>query len=134
VKRGVILFLRALGLRCPQCGGGPLFASWFRLTPACPKCGLRLEREGGYFTGSITINLVVTEIVWALSFVLMLMATWPTPPVALLQWGSILLMILFPIAFFRHSKTLWLAFDLLFRPIESVEGKGRDAGRPKGEG
>ena len=37
-------FLRALALRCPWCGKGPVLASWFRLRERCGACGLRLER------------------------------------------------------------------------------------------
>ena len=44
MKRVVVLFARALILRCPNCGGGSLFRSWFKLKPSCPTCGLRLHR------------------------------------------------------------------------------------------
>lgn len=42
--------------------------------------------------------------------------TWPSPPWRLLQYGGIALMVLAPIIFSPFSKTLFLAFDLLFRP------------------
>ena len=121
MRRAAILFSRALRLRCPACADGPLFVSWFRLRSACPGCGLSLERDDGYFTGSVGLNLIVSELLWVASFVGILIATWPSPPWDLLQWGSPVLMILFPIAFFPLSKTLWLALDLLFRPIERQE-------------
>ena len=121
MRRALVLFGRAFFLRCPNCGGGGLFRSWFSIKSECPTCELRIERESGSFTGSMTINLVVTEIVWVVALVAMLIATWPSPPVILLQWGSILLMVLFPLLFFRHAKTLWLAFDLVFRPAATGE-------------
>src|SRR5690606_17057747 len=44
------MFLRALRLRCPHCGGKEVFSSFFVLKRHCPTCGLRLERgEGDYF-------------------------------------------------------------------------------------
>lgn len=46
--------------------------------------------------------------------------TWPRPPWDAMFWGGIALMILLPILFFPLSKTLWLAFDFMFRP--SVPG------------
>jgi uncharacterized protein (DUF983 family) len=122
MKRAMLLLLRALLLRCPRCGGAGLLVNWFKFRPACPRCGLPLEREAGYFTGSMTINLVATEIVWVLSFVGILLLTWPNPPWQLLQWGSIGLMVLFPALFFPHSKSLWLAFDLYFRPTDRLPG------------
>jgi hypothetical protein len=48
-RRALLLFWRAERLRCPNCGGGPLFRSWFRMRPYCPACGLPLERgDQGY--------------------------------------------------------------------------------------
>jgi uncharacterized protein (DUF983 family) len=123
--RALLLFARALSLRCPNCGERRLLRSWFRLEPTCPNCGLLVEREHGNFTGSMTINLVVTETAWVVFLVAMMLATWPNPPVALLQWGSIGLMIAVPILFFPFSKTLWLALDLLFRPFKAGEDSRR---------
>jgi uncharacterized protein (DUF983 family) len=127
-SRPAILFSRALLLRCPACAGGPLFSSWFSLRPACPGCGLRLQREEGYYTGAMALNLIVAELLWVALFVGLLIATWPTPPWSLLMWGSIVLMVLLPVLFFPHSRTLWLAFDLLLRPVERREfRRPRDA-------
>src|SRR5207249_1937986 len=64
-SRTAILFGRALRLHCPCCGGAPLFTSWFRMRPRCPGCGLRLEREAGYFTGAMAVNLITAELVFA---------------------------------------------------------------------
>jgi uncharacterized protein (DUF983 family) len=87
--RILLLFARALTLRCPNCGGRTLLRSWFRFEPACPRCGLRVERERGHFTGSMAINLVVTQTAWVAFLVVTLLTTWPTWPVAFLQWGSV---------------------------------------------
>ncbi|MBA3522773.1 MAG: hypothetical protein H0T90_09760 [Gemmatimonadales bacterium] len=38
------LFWRALRLRCPNCGGGPIRSSWLRMGAHCAACGLPLER------------------------------------------------------------------------------------------
>jgi uncharacterized protein (DUF983 family) len=114
------LFTRAMRLKCPSCGGGPVFVSWLRMCPSCPSCGLRFDREpeGGYWVGSYSINLFATEVVFAGAFVTSLMVTWPTPPWDLIIWGDVALMVLFPIFFFPWSKTLFIAVDLTFRPDE----------------
>ena len=125
MRRALLLLARALTLRCPNCGSRALFGRGFKPHNVCPSCGLRHEREGGNFTGSIAINLVVTETVWVVFLVGTLLTTWPSPPVALLQWGSIALMIVVPILFYPFSKTLWLALDLLFRPLENRQGASR---------
>ncbi|HET6798113.1 MAG TPA: DUF983 domain-containing protein [Gemmatimonadales bacterium] len=116
------LFGRALRLRCPNCGGGPIFRSWFRMRDYCPACGLPMERgDQGYQVGSYMFNIIFAELVFALIFLSVMVATWPSPPWDLLEYGGIALMILAPIVFFPFSKTLFLAFDLLFRPPSQDE-------------
>ena len=109
---------RAARRRCPNCGSPGIFDSWFRMKPACPTCGLVLERgEQGYLVGSYMFNIVAAELCFAAIFVTALLLTWPTPPWRLLQYGGAALMILAPIAFYPFSRTFFLAFDLIFRPV-----------------
>jgi uncharacterized protein (DUF983 family) len=111
------LFARALRLRCPNCGGGPVFVSWSHLVPNCPVCGLGFERgEQGYWLGAYFFNLMAVEIVFSVWVVAFLLWTWPSPPLALFQVTTLILMLAVPIVFFPYSKTLFLAFDLLVRP------------------
>jgi len=115
-------FARALRLRCPHCGGGPIFTSWSRLLPACPVCGLGLERgEDGYWLGAYFFNLMAMETVFAVYVVGFLLETWPSPPWALFQVTTIVLMAVFPVVFFPFSKTFFLAFDLLMRPPDEED-------------
>jgi uncharacterized protein (DUF983 family) len=86
----------------------------------CPVCGLKLERgEEGYQVGSYMFNIVAAELVFAAAFVGAVVLTWPTPPWKVLEYGGIALMVVAPFVFFPFSKTLFLAFDLLFRPAGS---------------
>jgi uncharacterized protein (DUF983 family) len=122
VRRALLLFWRAIRLRCPNCGGGPIFRSWFRMRPYCPACGLPLERgDQGYQVGSYMFNIIAAELIFVLVFLGTVLVTWPSPPWHLLQYGGIILMILAPVLFFPFSKTLFLAFDLLFRPATPDE-------------
>lgn len=108
---------RALLRRCPNCGSPGIWRGWLHMRDACPRCGLHLERgEHGYVVGSYMFNIVASELVFAAIFVAVLFATWPTPPWRILQWGGAALMLLVPVIFYPFSKTLFLAFDLLFRP------------------
>ena len=116
------LYTRALRLRCPACGGRPVFVSWLRMCPNCPVCGLHFDREpGGYWLGSYTLNLMVTEAVFAAVFVASLLATWPTPPWETIEYASIGVVVAFPFFFFPFSKTLYIAIDLTFRPDEAED-------------
>jgi uncharacterized protein (DUF983 family) len=119
-RRAIVLLWRALRLRCPACGAG-IFDSWLKMRAACPGCGLVLEREEGYFTGAIGLNLMLTELLFAAGFTTSLVLTWPNPPWDLLLWGWVAFMIVFPIVCYPLSKTIWLALDLFFRPIERQE-------------
>lgn len=121
-SRIVRLFWRALRLRCPNCGGGPVFSTWFRMRAHCPACGLPLERgEEGYQVGSYMFNIIAAELLFAALFLGIVAATWPDPPWLALQLGGGALMVAAPFAFFPFSKTLFLAFDLVFRPATRDE-------------
>ena len=134
LSRSLVLFGRALRLRCPNCGQGKLFTSWLRMRDRCPVCGLKLERgEEGYQVGSYMFNIVAAELIFAAVFVGVVVVTWPTPPWKLLQYGGIGLMVIAPFAFFPFSKTLFLAFDLLFRPAgcDELAHPAGDTGRTR---
>lgn len=66
-------------------------------------------------------NIVASELVFVLVFLGVVLATWPSPPWRLLQYGGIILMFLAPVFFFPFCKTHFLAFDLLFRPATPEE-------------
>ena len=121
-QRAGLLFWRAARLRCPQCGGGPIFDSWLRMRRHCPQCGLPMERgEQGYQVASYMFNIIAAELIFAATFLGVLVGTWPTPPWDLLLYGGMALMVIMPFLFFPFSKTLFLAFDLTFRPAAPDE-------------
>lgn len=113
---------RAMRLRCPHCGGGPVLATWFRLRDKCPRCRLHLERkENDYFLGAYMVSLMAMEFVFAIGFLIVLLVTWPDPPWDAIQWvgGAVLLVSI--LGSYPFAKTLWLAIDLIFRPVSSSE-------------
>lgn len=117
--RALSLLARALSRRCPNCGHGGIFLSYFRLRRQCLECGLLLDRgEPGYQVGAYMFNLIAAELVFATVLVAVVVGTWPDPPWALLQYGGVALMLLMPVLFYPFAKALFLAFDLLFRPAE----------------
>ena len=96
-----------------------MLLSWFTVAPSCPVCGFHMDRdEPGYWIGSYTVNLFVTEAVFAAVFVAGMFLTWPKVPWTALGILCGVLMVLTPILVFPHSKLLYLAIDLAFRPVD----------------
>jgi uncharacterized protein (DUF983 family) len=121
LRRTLRLFGRALLLRCPNCGKGPVLEHWLKLRVKCGSCGLRLQRgEHDSFTGSMFILFTLVGVVSYGVIVVVLMAT-KTTPWDLLQNGLPVLAIVELLAFFPFSKLLWLAFDLMLRPVTPSE-------------
>ncbi|MBI3967067.1 MAG: DUF983 domain-containing protein [Chloroflexi bacterium] len=114
---------RALIRRCPHCGSGGIFRGWFELESECPRCGLTFEREEGYWTGAMLINLVLTELIFLVYLVVGLAVTWPNVPIWPLVGIGVALNVAFPIFFYPLSKTVWMALDLSFHPLEAPERK-----------
>ncbi len=95
---------RGLKLRCPVCGKGRLFQSYFVMNDRCVCCGVGFAREHGQWVGSLDINTLATAIVlmvgagfgplWSLE-------------TSLAVWCSAAVLI--PIATFRFSRGLWTA-------------------------
>ena len=79
-------------------------------------CGLRYEREQGFFVGAIYINYAVTVAV-AVGVVLGL--DW-TVGLTLAQQLAIgvALGVLVPLAFFRYARSLWLVMNYLVAMAE----------------
>lgn len=74
--------------------------------------------EPGYWVGSYTVNLFVTEGIFAVTFVGGMFLTWPGVPWSLLGIIGAVVAVLAPILGFPHSRLLYLAIDLVFRPVD----------------
>jgi len=108
---------RAVLLRCPNCGARHIFTGFFDLKERCPNCGMLLGRgESDYFLGAYTVNLIAVEVLLALGFVIVMVATWPKPPWDAIEYGGVVLSILGAVFCYPFAKTTWLAVDLIFRP------------------
>jgi uncharacterized protein (DUF983 family) len=120
--------MHALARRCPVCGIGKPFLSWFRMSERCPHCGFRYERESGYWVGAIIINTAVTEGLFGILFVAVLVATLPD-----VAWLPVIIVgaltnVVVPTLFYPLSKTLWVAVDLALHPLRSEEMPPRAEG------
>ena len=110
------LYSRAVRLRCPACGTGRLFRTWFSMHRRCERCDLDFHREPGFYLGSIYVNYGLTAALVSAAYMVCFLNDWFAEPVRL----TILLAfsILFPLWFFRPARALWLAFDYRWDPPE----------------
>ncbi len=114
---------RAARRRCPRCGSGGLFRTWWSIADRCPRCGIRFVREEGYFTGVYLVNF---SVVLAVLFVLIMGATIymsghpGTSLVPFLVSGSVLAVVV-PLVFYPFARTIWAALDLAMTPMELDE-------------
>lgn len=100
-------------LRCPYCLQGPIFARFLQMHETCPVCGIKYEREEGYFMMSIFVGYILGTAA-------------AIPPILLLLWldasllwhvvtVSIVLILLSPFIF-RYARGIWLHVDELLDP------------------
>ena len=101
---------RGARLCCPVCGRAPVFQSPFRVRPHCPACGALFQREEGFFVGAIMVNVVTTEAAVMLTAGLWLLSSADSGGATLLTL-LFAVALLFPVAFYHHAWSLWLAGD-----------------------
>ena len=90
----------------------PLFRGWFRMADACVLCGLKYERAQGVFVGAIYINYTVTTAIAIGGFFLLWGGLGLSTRDQLLVLVPIV--VVFPLWFFRYSRSLWLALEWSF--------------------
>jgi hypothetical protein len=77
--------------------------------------------------------LIAVEILFAAGFLIVLLVTWPTPPWEAIQWVGVIVLSAGAVIAYPFAKTIFLAIDLIFRPVSSTElgwYKDDDAAKP----
>ena len=124
----VRMLARGLVKRCPLCGSGNLFTSWFTMRDHCPKCGQRFERDPDFFFGAYVINLAITEgllLLFAIVPLIALLASDRDVNIVPILVVGLTAAVLAPIAFYPFSRTIWAAVDLVLRPAHAAEPSDR---------
>jgi uncharacterized protein (DUF983 family) len=115
------VFVRSLRLRCPVCGVASIMRGPFRIRHHCPNCRSLFKREEGFFVGAILANMMVTEFVILVVCLLWLTVIGSSYESVLA--GLLVIALLFPVAFYHHSWSLWLGFDYLIEGLPKYEQK-----------
>jgi uncharacterized protein (DUF983 family) len=108
---------RGATLCCPVCGGARVFQTPFRVRQHCPACGALFQREEGFFVGAIMINVVTTEAAVMAAAGLWLLSSAGGGGDALLTL-LFAVALLFPVAFYHHAWSLWLAADHIIEGLQ----------------
>ena len=125
--KGQIL-VKGLRLRCPRCGKGQMFTGMFKMRPKCDSCSFRFEREVGYFVGAMYINYGMTVLITFAGYFALDYFTAISFLPNFILWIAICA--LFPIFFFRYSRSLWLSVDYIFNPSEPSDSKQEGTRQP----
>ena len=140
-RRSIPLTLsRSLRLRCPACGRASIVERPFQIRHHCPACRALFKREEGFFVGAIVANVLTTElVVLATYFALLALASSHFDLLLVILFA---VAVLFPVAFYHHSWSLWLGADYVIeslpvytehgRVVETDDNRARGDGRGKG--
>jgi hypothetical protein len=75
----------------------------------CPSCGVKFEREPGFFLGSIYVNYGLTSLIVVITYPVLLFGGFvPETPLLMM---SLAFVVAFPILIFPWARSLWLGFD-----------------------
>jgi uncharacterized protein (DUF983 family) len=111
--------LRAMAeRRCPRCRSGPMFERRAgRLLPGmsekCPVCGLKFEREEGYFLGAMYISYGLALVAIAIAAAALWVAGLRIDRAV--TWGLLVSLPLAPLLAL-YARVLWIWFDRKLDP------------------
>jgi len=83
--------------------------------PSCPVCGLRFEREQGYFTGAMYVSYMLALPVVAVSAALVYVLAPSLSFEATIGIAALLFLPFVPLIF-RYSRILWIHLDQAVDP------------------
>ena len=116
---------RGLRFRCPNCGEGRVFSSFFKMRDECAVCGLSFYPESGYYAGAMYLDYMLSAGVFLAIFVPTLFMreltqlSYMTKNLLWVAFGTVLCL-----ALARPSYSLWLAIDYWITPWKPGPPKG----------
>lgn len=108
-RRGLIDIIGGvISNKCPRCLEGNVYGGLFRMNETCPNCGVKFEREPGYFTGAMAVSYIIGffAILPTLAVLLFIDASFT----ALVVIPSMELIVLAPFTM-RWARLAWLYID-----------------------
>lgn len=118
---GKMLFRQALSrglrFRCPNCGEGRVFSSFFKMRDQCEVCGLSFYPESGYYAGAMYLDYALSAAIFLALFVPSLFLpefthlSYMVKNILWISFGAALCL-----GLSRPSYSLWLAIDYWISP------------------
>ena len=122
VARTLRVMGRTARLRCPNCGEGRVLAGFDTVRDHCSACGFRFCRsDDNYFSGAMFFGILIGETLAVLGILAAIWITYPSVPWKAIQYGAPAVMLGVMIVLFPVSRVIWLAIDVLLRPVEQKE-------------
>ncbi len=106
-------FLAILRQRCPVCLKGQVFTSLLGMHSHCPQCGIKYERESGFFLNSMFIGYSIGFLILAPTAVLLYL--WD---VSILIFSLAIIVetvLIWPLVF-RYARIIWMHADQIMDP------------------
>jgi uncharacterized protein (DUF983 family) len=110
---------RSLMRQCPRCANrSAWFTSWFKQGERCIGCGIKRTRDtDGHELGSMTVASVVNIVLIMVAMGIAIALTAPDVPVLTLYIVLASAALVFPVLTWPVTHTLWMAIDLVARPM-----------------
>ena len=118
---------RGLTFRCPNCGVGKTFSSYFRMRNECAACGLSFCPESGYYVGAMYLDYILSAAMFLALFIPSLFLPDYTHLSYMTKnflWIGFAALVCLGLA--RPSYSLWLAVDFWITPWKATPPEKKD--------
>jgi len=111
----------ALKGKCSYCLEGRIFHSFMGMNEHCPQCGIKFEREPGYFMMAVFVGYILSVAV-AFPVLLILFLTVKPTVIGYAIAGVVTLTVAAP-WIFRYGRIFWLHIDEVLDPRKTDDDK-----------
>jgi uncharacterized protein (DUF983 family) len=122
---GWTLFVRALGKRCPRCGRGTIFSSYFKMNSRCGECGAVFWVDEGEWLGAFVIDWAFAAGTAILVWAMLELAFTKIPQIVEIAVISVCVMASLFVTF-PWSRSFWTVFLYLTGAMGERPARARD--------